>query len=474
VALTLPTVGGDNGVWSSELNAALSNLDTRHFGRVLLVASNDAPSNVKAAADYVCDGTADDVEIQAAIWAMHGSTAFGSVNGAGCVYFSTGIFNITHTLLLPTRIRLIGQITADGAQSTTFNVPNGSNCDAIKTEGACHGRAGTDKWWHYGGIERIAFQGNRVTVSNPSGNTWGTGVHLGSSGEQTILRGVQCTRFARDGFRNYGGTPNQLEYCGAWFNGRHGFNVSPTNMLLVQPSGDGNEGAFLRVTNAAQGGLGALTILHPKIERPGSTSSATAQDPAIVSENNGGALTIIGGSIDGSADNTRPSHGAIARTNPPMRAVQHVWLSGQPTGGSFVITADSGKFVTLNVTDDAAAAQAKFDTALGSGNTLIEGVPGDWEITYQGVYDNTNPPEIDVNSISLTGGTTPHCYFGKMEYGYNGGANPPVPTITVLGLRQSYYALAYEDQTNSANNVAGSNGGSTSLTILPTGYVTRN
>jgi hypothetical protein len=39
----------------------------------LLVAANDAPSDVKAAANYVCDGTADNVEIQAAITAAAGN-----------------------------------------------------------------------------------------------------------------------------------------------------------------------------------------------------------------------------------------------------------------------------------------------------------------------------------------------------------------------------------------------------------------
>ncbi|MBW8827805.1 MAG: hypothetical protein JF603_15875, partial [Acidobacteria bacterium] len=83
--------------WDVPLNADLADIDTRltniegdttgqNF--YLLVASSTAPTAVKAKADYVCDGIADQIEIQAAV-----DTAFAQ-NG-GIVQLSTGKFNTT-------------------------------------------------------------------------------------------------------------------------------------------------------------------------------------------------------------------------------------------------------------------------------------------------------------------------------------------------------------------------------------------
>lgn len=57
-----------------------------------VIAANDAASHVKAQADYVCDGTGDNIEIQSAIDALP------SVGGS--VYLSEGTFYITDTLVI--------------------------------------------------------------------------------------------------------------------------------------------------------------------------------------------------------------------------------------------------------------------------------------------------------------------------------------------------------------------------------------
>lgn len=76
----------------------IDSLNARFFGR--LVAANDAPADVKAQADYVCDGTADDVQIQAALDALTGGT----------VLLSTGTFTLaaTATITIGANERLIG------------------------------------------------------------------------------------------------------------------------------------------------------------------------------------------------------------------------------------------------------------------------------------------------------------------------------------------------------------------------------
>ena len=65
-----------------------------------VVAASDASNESKARADYICDGTADDVEIQAAIDSL---PAVG-----GKVYLTEGTFNTVAKILLPDNTWLQG------------------------------------------------------------------------------------------------------------------------------------------------------------------------------------------------------------------------------------------------------------------------------------------------------------------------------------------------------------------------------
>ncbi|QIA28799.1 hypothetical protein [Streptomyces phage JXY1] len=67
-----------------------------------MVASNDATQNVKVKADYVCDGTDDQTEIQNAV-----DAAFAE-NG-GIVKLSSGNFNLSAPITLHPTVTLLGQ-----------------------------------------------------------------------------------------------------------------------------------------------------------------------------------------------------------------------------------------------------------------------------------------------------------------------------------------------------------------------------
>ncbi len=81
-------------------------------GATYVVAASDAPAHVKAQADYVCDGTADQVEIQAALNALPA--------GGGTARLSEGTFTITDTLTPSSHNHLQGS----GAGVTVINVVN--------------------------------------------------------------------------------------------------------------------------------------------------------------------------------------------------------------------------------------------------------------------------------------------------------------------------------------------------------------
>lgn len=119
MSITLPTPG--QTAWDVPLNAALSTLDsevttiTGAIGLIpglvnktvgetwyRLVASSGASVNVRNKADYLCDGTDDQVEIQAAVDACLAA-------GGGVVKLSSGSFNLSAPITLHPTVTLWGQ-----------------------------------------------------------------------------------------------------------------------------------------------------------------------------------------------------------------------------------------------------------------------------------------------------------------------------------------------------------------------------
>lgn len=103
------TTIGDNITTTGSLNAKTGGSAT------LVVAASDASPRMKAQADYVADGTADNIEIQAAIDVLPA--------GGGKVVLSEGTFTIADTITMPSGIWLQGQ----GSQTIVKNSSNAAN-----------------------------------------------------------------------------------------------------------------------------------------------------------------------------------------------------------------------------------------------------------------------------------------------------------------------------------------------------------
>lgn len=130
-----PTTIGD---WGDTLNTFLgvmlnSDGTLKGSGYTLLVAASDAPQLVKNRADYVCDGTADQVQIQAA----HDATGCNHVHLAG------------HTFSITSPLRFTKQgftLSGDGygdagstgrvGQGTLISIANGANFNVSNTDEA--------------------------------------------------------------------------------------------------------------------------------------------------------------------------------------------------------------------------------------------------------------------------------------------------------------------------------------------------
>jgi hypothetical protein len=125
-----------------------------HTGRTAtyVIAASDAPANVKAQADYVCDGTADDVQIQAAIDAV-------AISGGGIVQLSSGTFNIAATITIGVTqdyISLIGS----GRSATKLYLVTNTDSPVIKV----------GDWGHTGGYTQFVHLGNFLIDGNGANN----------------------------------------------------------------------------------------------------------------------------------------------------------------------------------------------------------------------------------------------------------------------------------------------------------------
>ncbi len=105
----------------------------------LIVASVDAPTTVRDAADYVCDGTADDVQINAAIALaapLQSRNANSSATAAqrGRVQLTGGRFTLANSILMDTGVTLqgAGWLTELRDGGITAATGNGSAVGVIK------------------------------------------------------------------------------------------------------------------------------------------------------------------------------------------------------------------------------------------------------------------------------------------------------------------------------------------------------
>lgn len=201
---------------------------------ILLVAASNAPASVRDSADYVCDGTADQVQINQAL------TDAGSTSK---VLLSGGLFTISGSIsLTQSGMTLHGS----GYQTTRIDVANGTNAHAIHVSGA-----------NVVGVE-IA---NLMIYGNRSNNTSGDGIYIdtawGADGDGShlvfnvdvqyaaahgihtnqntrVLRALSCRVKAaqRSGYF-LDGSDAQLTNCVADVCEESGFYLWSSNIMLV-------------------------------------------------------------------------------------------------------------------------------------------------------------------------------------------------------------------------------------------------
>lgn len=135
LAALFPGACEDSSTPGSYINQLTVNDLTSDIGRTVTysVAASDAPAHVIAQADYVCDGTADEVQIQAAIDAL---PAIG-----GSVQLSQGTFTCAAQIDMASAVELVGSNQFDQRLTTSGTTLSfaASAIDGIVLASGVHG-----------------------------------------------------------------------------------------------------------------------------------------------------------------------------------------------------------------------------------------------------------------------------------------------------------------------------------------------
>jgi hypothetical protein len=188
--------------FSTSVNTPTINAPTGRAATYVIAASN-ATTLEQSQADYVCTGTSDDVAIQAAITAINSA-------GQGNIYLTSGTFNISATITLPTV-----PFTIKGASmgATKLYLVNGTNANMFSYTATGNVLFGLmadmtliGKSTNYSGGTNTS--GTAIYINNPSGQFW-----------DIMFKDLFITYFATQGF--FVAHPHDIvfdhvivEYCG--------------------------------------------------------------------------------------------------------------------------------------------------------------------------------------------------------------------------------------------------------------------
>lgn len=340
------TVAGESAfTYDSSTNTLSVDAINTPTGRsaTIVVAANDAPDGVKNQADYVCDGTADDVEIQAAdaagarvqltegtynlstsyivsdnvtiVGFGRGTTLTGcspiiTVSGVEGVIIANmnlnGASSYAKAIYVETAIRpTIDNVHAYGFTDTAFdiesltaNTDDGgiiANCNAYDNTGIGLALGDSGGNAEYNVISNSSFSHNSVGIKIVSNNNTITGTNC----DNNILYGYWIT-----GARNtlIGGTANHNTYNGIIITG--GANTNIQGMVVTQ---NGENGINMGASQSR------LTFTGISVYANGQDSAGTYKDSEIVINRGASALVFFTNCLIGDGASAHPNYAIYSR-----------------------------------------------------------------------------------------------------------------------------------------------------------------
>ncbi|HET8709649.1 MAG TPA: right-handed parallel beta-helix repeat-containing protein [Candidatus Saccharimonadales bacterium] len=172
----------------------------------IIVAASNAKSRSKTIADYQCDGSADEVEINQAI------AAASALPNGGIVKLTEGTFTVADTDADGHCIKLLSKVTLTGQGAGTLIMQaNAVNGKVVSTTAS--------------GVDNVVIA--NLVVDGNSANNPGTGSHCvygGGSTTRLTVRGVEARNAAARGL-SLNGDDNLIEACEFHHNGNAGIGV---------------------------------------------------------------------------------------------------------------------------------------------------------------------------------------------------------------------------------------------------------
>jgi hypothetical protein len=278
-----------------------------------VIAASNAPAHVKAQADYPCDGTADDVQIQAAI----DDLATISGGSEGICQLSEGMFYLTQGLNIAGSVWLRGS----GRGATFLEQVAGSNLPSLIRRDAS-----VDYHIH---LSDFTLDGKKAT--NPTAG-YGIDVTRMNSGLLEDIRVVDCKDYCI-----FGETSGGAEADGI-------------RLLLVSASG--SDAGGIQIKNAAGWHLTDVA----------SNGNATYS----FYFNGGGEHFLTALEADGIGDGTAYVFSTCAR----IRGA-NMWAASTGGGSAFLFAGTNLDMDFSGVTGDALATAVLFSDGVGYTNTNI-------------------------------------------------------------------------------------------------------
>ncbi len=164
----------------------------------MFVASDTAPASVRKVADFVCDGTDDQVQINAAIQQMTGG---GAGNVGGQIKLSEGVFVISSPIVLDRGFRFEGI----SGGTTIISLADGADCNMIDVTAVAEGNTiPLSVFQHFqldGNENNQSTQPDRTYTSKTGTDASPSVINMGFpalggmvlTGRQVALSGTDCT-----------------------------------------------------------------------------------------------------------------------------------------------------------------------------------------------------------------------------------------------------------------------------------------
>ncbi len=200
-----------------------------------VVAANNSLAKVKNSADYTCDGTADDVQIQAAIDLIDAA-------GGGELFLVAGTYTLAATVTVPDNVTISGE-----GRATILTVANSVNDSIFENDDTG------------GGNSNIVFRDFHIAGNDTNNaNTNAHGIFLDNV-SNFLIENVTATETYGYGFHINDSSYGSLKNCRAWDSGNEGgfkgvdaTDVTWSNCRSYGHVGAGGYGYFISNTTGCQ------------------------------------------------------------------------------------------------------------------------------------------------------------------------------------------------------------------------------